>query len=183
MRNEALSKTSAVAQTVGLSKKGWRSEVPTQIIHRSPESSQNLCPNETSRQIIVDFQDVNDDSNSDTSTALPTQIFKPINFNPKPAFPFPSTSSPLPSTTPHPPQQPKREEVKLRVDSALDLIVEPDLSDFSFQLNDFKRWSNAEMEKGIFEKFDSEAENEATPLTVPMASPPCRGEILGYFEL
>jgi len=76
----------------------------------------------------------------------------------------------------------KREESKQRVDSALEFLVGPDLTDISFHLNRLKRYSNVEMGKSLSQFGNFDSENEETPLGVPMASPPSSGKVAGYFD-
>lgn len=202
-RSDALAKADAASRLVGLSRRGWKSAEPTRIIHANEVKISR--PTETSAKVVVGVQEVEKDEM--VGDVLPTSLFKSINYNPSVALSAdaPSNSctpseshaptcfhSPSPPkliqafvSTTSPPAQPctiKREESKQRVDSALEFLVEPDLTDLYFHLNGFKRYSNVDMEKGLsqFENFDSE--NEETPLGVPMASPSSSGKVAGYFD-
>jgi hypothetical protein len=202
-RNDALAKADAAAQLVGLSRRGWRSAEPTRIIHADEGRMSRLVS--ISADVVVSIQEVEEDKAMDDE--LPTSLFKPINYNPSVSLPSealsdfhppskshapscsnsssPSKSAqPLVSTTSQPAQSCTfmHEESKQRVDSALEFLVEQDPTDISPHLHGLKRYSEFEIEKNTFQFENVDSENEETPLGLPMASPPSRGKVAGYFD-
>jgi hypothetical protein len=163
-RSKALAKANSDAQLVGLSRKAWRSYEPRPAIPHGVVERVVAGSREMEARIVVDVKEVQAPSDSEPSDK-PACVFRTVNYNPEPKHDMPH-----PSITARQPYKGERKESKLRVDSALDFLPEPDLSCRSFEINGLKKW-----EDGF-----SDFETHEMSSMLPMVSPPRIGN--GYFD-
>jgi hypothetical protein len=167
-RSNALAKANSDAQLVGLSRKAWRSYERRQAIPHGVAEIVVVKSRETEARIVVNVKEVQAPSDPKSSDE-PACVFRIANYNPEPKH-----DVPRPSITAHrqaqQPYQGERRESKLRIDSALIFLPEPDLSCRSFEINDLKKW-----EDGIWD-----FETDEMSSVLPMVTPPKIGN--GYFD-